>query len=52
VPLMIYSTSSRRGGARTYDEVAAAHGGLGRLRGKDILPILLDRAGRSEKFGA
>jgi 2,3-bisphosphoglycerate-independent phosphoglycerate mutase len=52
VPLMIYSASSLRSGVRTYDEVAAALGGLGRLKGKDILPILLDRAGRSEKFGA
>jgi 2,3-bisphosphoglycerate-independent phosphoglycerate mutase len=36
----------------SFDEESCAHGGLGRLRGKDLLPILIDKAGRSEKFGA
>jgi 2,3-bisphosphoglycerate-independent phosphoglycerate mutase len=52
VPLLIHSGSSLRGDARTFDEVAAGKGALGRLRGKDLLPILMDRADRSEKFGA
>jgi 2,3-bisphosphoglycerate-independent phosphoglycerate mutase len=30
----------------------AAKGGLCRIRGRDIIPILMDLTGRSEKFGA
>jgi 2,3-bisphosphoglycerate-independent phosphoglycerate mutase len=52
VPLMIYCQGMVKDGSLTYDEASAARGGLGRIRGKDILPILIDKAGRSEKFGA
>lgn len=52
VPLMIYCQGMVTDATLTYDEAAAAHGGLGRIRGRDILPILIDKAGRSEKFGA
>ena len=52
VPLVIYCQGMVRDANTTYDEAAAAQGGLGRIRGKDILPILMDKAGRSEKFGA
>jgi 2,3-bisphosphoglycerate-independent phosphoglycerate mutase len=52
VPLLIYCQGMVRDANASYDEASCAHGGLGRLRGKDILPILIDKAGRSEKFGA
>ena len=52
VPLVIYGKGVRPDKVRTFDEIACAGGGLGRLRGVDLLPILLDLAGRSEKFGA
>jgi 2,3-bisphosphoglycerate-independent phosphoglycerate mutase len=52
VPLVIYGMGVRADGTRTFDEIACAEGGLGRLRGVELLPILLDLAGRSEKFGA
>jgi 2,3-bisphosphoglycerate-independent phosphoglycerate mutase len=52
VPLTIFSETSIRDGVRSYDEVSCAAGALGRIRGKDLLPILLDRADRSKKFGA
>lgn len=52
VPLTIYSETSIKDGVRSYDEVSCASGALGRLRGRDLLPILLDKADRSEKFGA
>lgn len=52
VPLTILSETSIRDGVRSYDEVSCAAGALGRIRGKDLLPILLDRADRSKKFGA
>lgn len=52
VPLLIYGPNIRKDGVRAFDEISAAEGGLGRLRGKELLPVLLDLADRSEKFGA
>jgi 2,3-bisphosphoglycerate-independent phosphoglycerate mutase len=52
VPLLIHGEGVRVDRVSTFDEVAVAHGGLGRIRGKEIMPILLDLAGRSQKFGA
>jgi 2,3-bisphosphoglycerate-independent phosphoglycerate mutase len=52
LPLCISGETVRRDGVAGFDEVSCARGGLGRIRGKDILPILMDLADRSEKFGA
>jgi len=52
VPLVIYCAGMVRDGLTNYDEVSSSKGGLGRLRGMDLLPILMDKANRSEKFGA
>ena len=52
VPLTIFSETSIKDGVQSYDEVSCAKGALGRIRGRDLMPILLDRADRSEKFGA
>lgn len=52
VPLAIWSDSTLKDGSMAFDEATAARGGLGRLRGQDLMPILLDKANRSEKFGA
>jgi 2,3-bisphosphoglycerate-independent phosphoglycerate mutase len=52
VPLLIHGPSARVDRVRFFDELSAADGGLGRLRGKELLPVLLDLAYRSKKFGA
>ena len=52
VPLVLNGPCLRRDNVRTFDEIACARGGLGRIRGTDLLNILLDLAGRAEKFGA
>jgi 2,3-bisphosphoglycerate-independent phosphoglycerate mutase len=52
VPLAICGRHVRTDGVKTFGERACAGGGLGRLRGTDLLPILLDLSGRTEKFGA
>jgi 2,3-bisphosphoglycerate-independent phosphoglycerate mutase len=52
VPLTIYCESTIKDGVQSYDEVSCTKGALGRIRGKDLLPILKDKADRSEKFGA
>ena len=39
-------------GVTSYDEVSCSRGALGRIRGVDLMPFLIDKADRSEKFGA
>ena len=52
VPLTIAGSGVRSDGVACYDERAAARGGLGRIRGKDLLPIMADLMGKGKKFGA
>jgi len=37
---------------REFDEISCASGALGRIRGMDLMPIMLGMADRARKFGA
>jgi 2,3-bisphosphoglycerate-independent phosphoglycerate mutase len=52
VPLIIWAADGVRDKVTRYDEASCSMGGLGRIRGVNLLPILLDKANRSEKYGA
>lgn len=52
VPLVVFGEAVRPDQVKRFDEASVASGGLGRLRGIDLLPLLLDLADRTEKFGA
>lgn len=52
VPLTISGGGARLDGVREFDEVSVASGALGRVRGTDLMPILLGTADRAKKFGA
>ncbi len=52
VPLMVCGEGVRTDRVTHFDEVSAGEGGLGRVRGKEVLSILLDLANRSHKYGA
>ncbi|HUV85912.1 MAG TPA: 2,3-bisphosphoglycerate-independent phosphoglycerate mutase [bacterium] len=52
VPVLFWGPGVRTDAVETFGERPAAVGGAGRLRGRDLLPILLNLAGRAEKFGA
>ena len=52
VPLTILGEGVRVDEVPHYDERSVARGSLGRLRGRDLMPILLNQANRTEKFGA
>jgi len=52
VPLTIAGPEVRVDDVVEFDERSAAKGGLCRIRGLDIMPILMDLMNRSEKFGA
>jgi len=50
-PITMASTEVIRDGISRYNERAASKGGLGRIRGQDVMPILLNLMNRMEKFG-
>lgn len=52
VPVLIYGSSVRTDDVQTFGERSVAKGGLGRIRGKDLMPIIADLMGKSRKFGA
>jgi 2,3-bisphosphoglycerate-independent phosphoglycerate mutase len=52
VPLLINGPGIRVDEIKTFDEKAAAQGGLCRIRGSDIMNILMDLMNKSTKFGA
>ncbi|NOZ82827.1 MAG: 2,3-bisphosphoglycerate-independent phosphoglycerate mutase, partial [Euryarchaeota archaeon] len=52
VPVLIAGPEVRSDGVSAFSERACAAGGLGRIRGTDLMPILLDLMNRSEKYGA
>jgi len=52
VPLLVFGEGVRIDDTKAFDEVSAMRGGLGRLRGRDLMPLLLDLADRSAKYGA
>ena len=52
VPLVVFGEGVRLDDVARFDELSAAKGGLGRVLGRDLMPILLNVANRAEKFGA
>ena len=52
VPLTLFGEGVRMDAVVAFDERSAAQGALGRLRGQDVMNLLVDLAGRAEKFGA
>jgi 2,3-bisphosphoglycerate-independent phosphoglycerate mutase len=52
VPLAIIGEGVRKDQVKNFDELSLARGGLGRIRGKDLLPIMLDIANKSQMYGA
>jgi 2,3-bisphosphoglycerate-independent phosphoglycerate mutase, archaeal form len=52
VPITMYTPGNVRDDAEIFSESGCAHGRVGRIRGKCIVPICMDLADRVEKFGA
>lgn len=52
VPLLLYGKGVRRDCTRKFGERDCAVGGLGRLRGLDLMPELMNISGRAEIYGA
>jgi 2,3-bisphosphoglycerate-independent phosphoglycerate mutase len=52
VPVVIYGPEVRTDDVREFSEKACAKGGLGRIKGKDLMPIIMNLLGKTKKFGA
>jgi 2,3-bisphosphoglycerate-independent phosphoglycerate mutase len=52
VPLAIMGPYVRSDDVEEFGERTCAKGGLGRLKGKDLMPILMNLIGKVKKFGA
>ncbi len=52
VPISITGPYVRFDKVKEYDERSCAEGGLGRIRGMDLMPILMNLIGKASKFGA
>ncbi len=52
LPITICGKGVRTDDVEHYDERSCSKGGLNRIKGADVLDILLDLADRAEKFGA
>lgn len=51
VPIMICAKSLRKDDTKTFSEREGAHGGLGRIRGCELMPILLDSLEKTVEYG-
>lgn len=52
VPIAIYTRDMVRDNANEFSETGCSRGSLGRIRGRDIVPIAMDLANRTEKYGS
>ena len=52
VPLTIFGEGVRVDDVLNFDERSVAHGALGRIRGQDVMSLLLDISNRATKYGA
>jgi 2,3-bisphosphoglycerate-independent phosphoglycerate mutase len=52
VPIAITGPHVRSDDIKEFDERSCAKGGLDRIRGKDLMPILMNLLGKTKKFGA
>ncbi len=52
VPVAIMGPSVRRDDVEQFDERACAKGGLSRINGRDLMPILVNLLGKAEKAGS
>mgnify|MGYP001059969092 CR=1 FL=1 len=52
VPVAITGPGIRTDDVKEFDERNCAKGGLGRIRGKDLMPIIINLMGKAKKFGA
>lgn len=51
-PILIYSKEERYDKVKRFDEISCMDGGLGHIRGKDLMPLILNILKKAEKYGS
>jgi 2,3-bisphosphoglycerate-independent phosphoglycerate mutase len=49
---VIHGDGVRVDSVMTFDEISCAHGGLHRICGESLMPIIIDLVDRAHKYGA
>jgi len=52
VPILVYGKDERIDAVTKFDEMSCATGGLGQVRGKDIVPLILNLIEKAQKYGS
>ena len=52
VPVVIYGPEVRVDDVKEFNERTCAKGGLGRIKGRNLMPIIMNLLGKTKKFGA
>ena len=52
VPILIYGENERKDKVNKFDEISCMSGGLGHLRGKDVMPIILNIIKKDKMYGS
>ncbi|HDI12256.1 MAG TPA: phosphoglycerate mutase, partial [Candidatus Bathyarchaeota archaeon] len=52
VPVVLWGPYIRIDDVKKYSERSCAHGGLGRIRGRDLMHTIANMLGKMRKFGA
>ena len=52
LPIAIYGEGVRVDDVRRFDEISCMKGGLGRIRGLDVMPLMLSYIGKTHIFGS
>jgi len=52
VPVVIRGDGVRVDSVTTFDEISCAHGGLNRICGESLMPVIMDLVDRAHKYGA
>ncbi len=51
VPILVYR-GERNDPVKKFDEISCMAGGLGHIKGRDIIPLILNITGRAKKYGS
>ena len=52
VPVVLTASNVLNDDVKRYSEQSCARGGLGRIKGTDLIHIIMDLIGKTKKFGA
>jgi 2,3-bisphosphoglycerate-independent phosphoglycerate mutase len=51
VPILVYG-GERKDDVKKFDEISCAKGGIGHIKGRHVIPLILNITGRAQKYGS